>query len=253
MKNIWEKLGNAGQFVLAFFVVLVTSYFLVLKIKLPEVFFFDTETPELKLIDALGIITGYLAQVLTLSLAFLGWLKKDSIRNWFRKNTFENTGEEFNFNTDKAEVVVSAVSSGNTDQIQWMINFLKPKAVALLYTEQSKVKFDELTKKEKEFEGTVFYENNKLIDAFNTKEIKETAKDLLEELVSKFPKDKIIVDLTSGTVPISVGLFQAAEEMQISTTYVIGKGTKEENGKTVTGRLISSDKNSGNPIFINEY
>ncbi|MDW7998587.1 MAG: hypothetical protein RMI30_03945, partial [Thermodesulfovibrio sp.] len=57
-------------------------------------------------------------------------------------------------------------------------------------------------------------------------------------------ESNIFVDTTGGKVPMSIGAFQAAEEMSVSSIYIIGK----DHGK-ITDPMI---KEHGEPIFISQ-
>ena len=75
----------------------------------------------------------------------------------------------------------------------------------------------------------------------------EESKNIVTKFLQRYlerdiSREEIIVDTTGGKVPMSIGIFQAAEEMGISSIYIVGaqKGLIKDPLK----------RNHGHPIFI---
>lgn len=59
------------------------------------------------------------------------------------------------------------------------------------------------------------------------------------------PESEVFVDTTGGTVPMSIGAFQAAEERNLSSIYVIGK----DKGKIKDWKK----RQDGIPVYISDH
>ncbi len=205
--------------------------------------------------DKAGIILGYGLSCFSIALGAIAWFKRRDIRIWAFRKKFENVGEEFDLDKELVDAMVIPVSP-HPDQPEWILRWLKPKHVSFLYTDQSQSVAQKLADEfSKPPYNINFYPNSKDIELGKHKiespdkpEItKSISKLLLNRLLEKdLDRAKIIVDTTGGKVPMSIGAFQAAEELNISSIYVIGRG---KNG------WIEKPKNreDGVPKFMSDH
>ncbi|NIR51601.1 hypothetical protein GWO43_23750 [candidate division KSB1 bacterium] len=130
-----------------------------------------------------------------------------------------------------------------------------PKHVSLVYSEYSREVARELAET---FSGQPF--NIQFFpdaNAMSQNRLKledvdkpEACKALVKEHLRRFAKESIpptltFVDTTGGKVPMSIGAFQAAEEIGVSSIYVVGKenGFIKDPGK----------REHGYPVFISDH
>ena len=152
---------------------------------------------------------------------------------------------------ENVEAAVIPVSP-RKEQPEWILRWLKPKHVSFLYSEKSQKMAKELAD---EFShppfNIEFYPNAKDIELgkymVESADKPELSKGQVQVLINRFldleiPTDKIFIDTTAGTVPMSIGAFQMAEEMGVSSIYVVG----------TQNRFIKDPKkrSHGNPVFI---
>ncbi len=203
--------------------------------------------------DNADIVAGVGLSFFTLCLGLYAWLRKSDIRRWFRGRNFESVGEPFDIPREDFVAAVIPVSKATVQQPIWILNWLQPSFASLVYTRESKQNALALIN-EFEGRGVTFYPN-----AHETKEEKFMLADPDRpneslKIVKKFLQyylrrgisvGNIFVDTTAGKVPTSIGAFQAAEEFEASTFYVVGT----KNGLIKNGRRMSD----GHPVFISRH
>lgn len=209
----------------------------------------------LNLLDRAGIMLGFFLSCLSIVLGPYAWIKRKDIKLWAFRKKFENVGEEFDLTIDQVEAMVIPVSP-RREQPEWILRSLKPRHVSFLYTDQSRSIAQELADEfSNESSNIEFYPNSKDIELGKHKVdspdrpevIKSITKLFLERFLEKgIDRSRIFVDTTAGKVPMSIGAFQAAEELNISSIYIVGKG---KNG------WIDKPKNpeSGDPKFMSDH
>jgi hypothetical protein len=142
------------------------------------------------------------------------------------------------------------------EQPEWILRHLRPEYVGLLYTEMSKEYAFGLTKdfrKHCKFilsQEEVESSEDIITNPDDPTEIKELTRKYIRQFLAKeIPKDKMFIDTTGGKVPMSIGVFQAAEEEGISSVYVIGTVWNPRSGF-----IIEDPKNlqHGKPIFLSD-
>jgi len=239
---------NDIQIVLGLWFILTVIGLTILSVSLPA------DTPRwISVIDALGVITGSITSVFVIVSASYAYWKREEILSSFKNRMgrleFHNTGHPF---AEKVDAVIIPVSNSGTDQPQWIINHLKPRFVALVCSKEScdngRKLLDEYSKhctflntleELDEVRGRI------LEDPKNPEQAKHLAKAFIVEFLRRnVARGKIFVDTTGGMVPMSIGLFQGAEEEGVSSIYVNGSNK---------GRIVDPGKESdGDPIFMSD-
>ncbi len=191
---------------------------------------------------------------ITIAAAVWGVINWRKIASLFSNVRFFKTGHPVEQRIREC-ALLTPVSGGkaNGDQNRWIFNHLQPKYVYLIYTEQSRDAALSLLKEYRD-SGIYFFQSEEAIqrgewmvnDAFDIREVKEKAEEFLEDMTITAGIDKkdIAADVTAGTAVMSLGVFQAAEEMGVSTIYVQGK---EKNNIIKPGKC-----ESGNPRYISQ-
>ena len=201
-------------------------------------------------LDNAGILLGYFLACFSLGVGAVALVRRQDIghrlRQWLRRSRFESVGAQFDGNVTAVVIPVSRV-----EQPEWIIRWLQPKHVAFLYTALPDSKKAVLDIEER-FPQVKFFPNKEMVareefiikDADDPSESKERAHFFLEHFLQLgIPRDEIFVDSTGGKVPMSIGAFQAAEELNVSTIYVVGKDngriTKPDRREHGDARYIS--------------
>ncbi|HQU73026.1 MAG: hypothetical protein KDI06_14010 [Calditrichaeota bacterium] len=206
--------------------------------------------PVLKTLDNAGIVFSYLLTCLSVAGAIYAVFHRYQIRKWLFRQTFENLGDSFDVAPTAIQAIIIPVS--RREQPEWILRWLQPRHVAFLYTEHSKTVTEELTR---EFEEHVEFlhppeaiAKNKdcLQDPYNPEKAYELAKNLIQHFINRgISPGNIFVDTTGGTVPMSVGAFQAAESTGVSSIYIVGKEK---------GFIKNPEKqHHGFPIFLSDH
>jgi len=204
-------------------------------------------------IDVWGIIVGALTSTFVIvSAGYAYWNSENilkSLKNRMARPEFHNTGHPFG---EKVDAVIIPVSNRGTEQPQWIINHLKPRLVALVCSRESCTNGLSLLGR---YGATVGFLNVRhdlenqsghiLANPRDPEEVKHLARVFIAELLMRgIARDRIFVDTTGGMVPMSIGLFQGAEEEGVSSIYINGR---------VDGRIDDPDvEGQGDPIFISD-
>ena len=236
MKILYVFLGIIG-----FFVVALIPWFSLCYI---------SETFIVKL-DQAGILLGYFLSCLSVVIGVYAWIRRKDIKKWFSRSKFQNVGEPFDVPEKNVEAIIIPVSP-HKEQPEWILRWLKPKHVSFLYSAKSQATAEELAN---EFSrppfNIEFYPNAKDIELgkymIENVDKPELSKIQVQMFIARLidmgiAANKIFIDTTAGTVPMSIGAFQMAEEMGISSIYVVG----------TQDRFIKNPKKRahGNPVFI---
>ncbi len=184
-------------------------------------------------IDHAGIAMGWLFTSVSISIAFVAWWKRENIRQWLLNPLHSgysvNLGKKVNNgDVDVLVVMVSSRENGNI-MPEWIIRTLEPKIVELMYTIESKINAEKVYKSiVMDFSETIQVEppsssqENLLTDHRSIKEAYNKVKALIQFYIHEmnFDPNRIAVDTTNGTVPMSLGAFAAAYENRVPTLYV---------------------------------
>ena len=131
--------------------------------------------------------------------------------------------------------------------IPMALNHHRPDFVAFICTSESDSIVEELIS---EFEYDSGHYKKKPVDPINIKEIRDETRILLDWMEEKgLQNDEIAADVTGGMVPMSLGVFSAAEERNIDCQYIKSEYDIEKNRPkegTQNQVLISPQKELAN-------
>jgi hypothetical protein len=231
-------------------------YILLISIATALLFLFlSSSVPKslLTSLDNAGIVLGYSVTSLTAGIGIYAYLKRRYIKQWFRRTEFHSAGQPFDVPAEKVDAVVIPVS--RREQPEWILRFLKPRQVALLYTQVSRETTIDLLQ---DFQTACQFSPNVLgirqgehmiRNPDDPVETKKIAKFFINRFKETFPADRIFVDTTGGKVPMSIGAFQAAEEENVSSIYIVGTVWDSRSGLIVRD---PKERSHGRPIFISD-
>jgi len=205
-------------------------------------------------LDQAGILLGYFLSCLSVALGSFAWLKRKDIKKWMTRKKFASVGAPFDVPEEFVEAMVIPVSP-RREQPEWILRWLKPKHVSFLYTDKSKLVAQKLVDEFSKAPHSIdFYPNAKDIGSgkhmIETPDKPEVSKSQVQYFINRFieksiPVANIFVDTTAGTVPMSIGAFQTAEETGASSIYIVGtKDRKIENPKI---------RAHGDPKFMSDH
>lgn len=166
------------------------------------------------IIDQVGILLGYATVAAGVLGVLVTWFKRDSIRRWFRSNRFPAVGGDF---TALGPVGGCVFCVSQAELPEWVIEQLTLNRVGLVDTPASAAAGDRIQAFVEARGGLCW---RRRIENPNDPECTRVCvSELLEDMVAT-PGQAIMVDVTGGTKPMSIGAFMAAEEAGVSTIYV---------------------------------
>jgi len=193
---------------------------------------------------------GYAASCLALAAAWIGWFYRFELLKEFGKRYFVNTGRPLAVQADRIQAMVIPVS--NAILAEWILFSLRPHSVAFVYTETTRHIALNLATDFSEV-GIRFFPTAANIResefVLSTPDDPRKARELVRLFIDHFlaagiPAGNIFVDTTGGKVPMSIGAFQAAEEANISSTYIVASKGKIENPRS---------PEEGSAIFMSDH
>jgi hypothetical protein len=199
--------------------------------------------PAFQRLDRGATTSGFLLTCLTVALATIGWLGRQDLRRWLRRSHFESVG------APEQQVTAVVIPVSRREQPEWLLHWLKPKFVSFLYTNQTRYIAAELAR---EFSDSIdFFPNAQQISdgicQLNNVDDPNESKHLVTEFLQQFlnnniSREQMFVDTTGGKVAMSIGAFQAAEVMDVSSIYIVG---------TMDGLIKNpKEQNHGRPVFM---
>ena len=220
-KKFWHQLlKNARRYpiltvITIFFIIGASNLFLMLYISSNDDTWFE-------LLDNSGIVIGWISFISAWAFTIRYWmLRKEAETN------FRNVGEELEPVREAFDA--SLILASRNCQPEWHLRHIQPKRVEFIWTSTVEEQVNNLLEI---FPNITCIEsrNEPLSNeqTYDIKEIKEQCKSFLKHLIIDYPKERICVDLTAGTSIMTIAAFQAAEEMGITSIYLLGNTKKNQ-------------------------
>lgn len=92
----------------------------------------------------------------------------------------------------------------------------------------------------------------RLSDAFDLNVVKAHCRALLSELLARFPAAQVCVDVTGGTATMSVGAFQVAEELGVTSLYLMGVRRGDRGGPEIRPEHVS-ERGEGRVVIVPDH
>ena len=168
-----------------------------------------------QLLDQIGILWANLAMMATLIGGPLAWLRRDRIRRWLRRNRFPEVGQAV---AEGARWPAWVFTVSRAAVPRWLIEQQRPRAVALVATDQSwqtALELAALTRAQ----GAEVLGPQRLDDPDDPADVRDEVARLIGKL-RRQGHERIAVDVTGGKTTMSLGAFMAAEEAACDTLYV---------------------------------
>jgi CRISPR-associated protein (Cas_Cas02710) len=165
-------------------------------------------------LDRYGIIVGDLLMTFTFLATIYGFICRNKLRNWFKRNQFPSIGGQLEHSHWQG--IIFTVSRKEVPL--WVIKQINPRAIGLLSSESSRNAAQEIRVFAQQM-GTLIIEEEVINDPDDPAEVNRKAKKIMHELKDK-GLDEMAMDITGGKTPMSLGAFMAAEEMGVDSIYV---------------------------------
>ncbi len=235
---------------------LITGSMLVLVVTLSWTFGGWLSEAWIRSFDNAGILLGYVVSCISVALGAVALIRRREIRRWLFGRRFPGAGAPVIPMQDQVRAIVIPVS--RREQPEWILRHLRPEQVSLLYTRKTK---EVAVRLAREFGGTVTFEPDAAAiergdDVLEHPDDPQASRALVQSFLRRFeahgvPRAKTFVDTTGGKVPMSIGAFQAAEELGVSSIYVVGKAKDLARGEE--GLLLDpEDPSQGDPRYMSD-
>ena len=165
-------------------------------------------------LDRYGIIVGDLLMTFTFLATIYGFICRNKLRNWFKRNQFPSIGGQLEHSHWQG--IIFTVSRKEVPL--WVIKQINPMAIGLLSSESSRNAAQDIRVFAQQM-GTLIIEEEVINDPDDPAEVNRKAKKIMHELKDK-GLDEMAMDITGGKTPMSLGAFMAAEEMGVDSIYV---------------------------------
>ena len=167
-------------------------------------------------LDRYGIVVGDALMTITIVMAIVGFLRRESIRGWFMRNRFPDVGGELVGQREQLDAIVFVVSK--KDVPLWVMQQRKPEHVGCVATEGSRQNTRELESEARKL-GLSVHDHILIDDADDPATTRHAVMEMINRLRDA-GANEIAVDVTGGKTPMSLGAFMAAEELAVRTIYV---------------------------------
>ncbi len=167
------------------------------------------------LLDRYGIVLGDSMLTLSVLAAIIGFFRRNDLKRWLRRNSFGRIGTP---TPPDLELDALLLPVSKADIPNWIIDTQRPRYLALIATPQS---LDAARQIEEHAyrQGAVSVTIATLMDTDDAKACRDLATSLLRQLQDAGAQ-RLGADTTGGKVPMSLGVFMAAEEAGVATLYV---------------------------------
>ncbi len=193
--------------------------------------------------DHSGTLLGWFSLMSGWAFAIMYWIQIKEINN----NSFKIGKSEPASNAFDASLILASRNC----QSEWHLRHIKPKRVEFIWTPMLTSQVDYLLDHFRQIECVESREKSLNHEqTYEIKEIKQKCKSLLQHLIIDYPKEKICVDLTAGTSIMTIAAFQAAEEMGITSIYLLGN-TKKNNIYIIDEKKID-DPNEATMVIVSD-
>jgi len=189
---------------------------------------------------------GGFAVMLAYALALLAWAhRKEAAISFF------GAGREVD--EIKKAFDVSLILVSRHSQTEWHLRHIQPERVELLWTPMVEESTASLLERFPDIQCLDTRHrslNNE--DAYDISTVKKYCISLLMGILNHYPKEKVCVDLTAGTAIMTLAAFQAAEEMGVTSIYLLGKTPTDNRGYIIDDQKVD-DPNEAKVVIVSDH
>lgn len=176
-------------------------------------------------IDRAGAYLGFFSVAAAWAIAANLWLKKKDAALNFRHAGAKIEEVERAFDA-------SVILASKFVQPEWHIRHIRPECVEFVWTSYNEEKTKGLldTFNVVCAHGPGRHDEWQLADPYDMKAVKDLTRKLISSLIARgYRRERICVDLTSGTGVMTIGAFQAAEMMGVTSIFLAGNSRRNGN------------------------
>jgi hypothetical protein len=165
--------------------------------------------------------------------------------------SFRHAGEE---GKDLSFDAALICGSNNQELTEWHLYHLKHERVEILWTDYTRRSMQHLLSRYvvQSLHGPGCVAEEPLTDPFDLGAIKRLCELLLKEILARYPAERVCVDVTGGTVLMSIAAFQAAEELGVTSLYLLGTHIPAQ-GKALIRKDHVHERSEGKVIMLSDH
>jgi hypothetical protein len=239
MFSIWHWLFKKARIypVLTGLLVAIILIILTLFIGYLVVSYEESLSVFLEAIEKSSNVIGWIALISAYTFAFLAWAhRKEAAISFY--------GAGIKVSKVKGAFDASLILASRNCQTEWHLRHIQPKRIELVWTPMVKESTQALLKRFKDIPVEWLDTRERHLEnsqTYDIQEIKRHCLYLLTGILTKYPKEKVCVDLTAGTALMTIAAFQAAEELGITSIYLVGN-TLTERGYIIDDNKVDDPK-----------
>ena len=185
-------------------------------------------------------VIGWVALMGAYALALLAWAHRKEAAI-----SFYGAGSEVDKLKDAFDA--SLILASRHSQTEWHLRHIQPKRVELVWTPMVEEQTQALLKRFEDIPEPIEWLDTRKRhlsneDTYDILTVKRYCISLLNGMLNKYPKEKLCVDLTAGTALMTVAAFQAAEEMGVTSIYLVGNTQTTDRGCIIDDDKVHDSK-----------
>jgi len=192
-----------------------------------------------------SLLMGWLSIMAAWALALLAWAHRKEAAT-----AFLGTGKEVKEAKEAFDASLILVS--RNCQTEWHLRHIQPKRIEFVWTPLVKDQTNTLLDKFQNiecFESRHHSLNNE--QAYDIMATKQHCLFLLRGLLDQHKRENVCVDLTAGTAIMTIAAFQAAEEMGVTSIYLLGQSATKFQARIIDDKKVD-DPNEAKVIMLSD-
>lgn len=199
-------------------------------------------------IDRAGAYLSFISLAAAWAIAANLWLKKkDAVLN------FRHAGSKIE--KIQSAFDASVILASKFSQPEWHLRHIQPECVEFVWTAYNESETKALLEAHGVScaHGPGRHDEWRLMDPYEMKEVKELTERLILSLLARgYSRDRICVDVTSGTGVMSIAAFQAAESLGVTTIFLVGN-SKNGNGNPIIDRKRVNRPDEAEVVLLSDH
>ncbi|MEN8218350.1 MAG: hypothetical protein ABFS56_18670 [Pseudomonadota bacterium] len=197
-------------------------------------------------IEKASNVIGWFAVMAAYALALLAWAhRKEAAISFF------GTGQEVDKIKNAFDASLILVSRHS--QTEWHLRHIQPERVELVWTPMVMEQTESLLKRLPQIQCLDSrHRSLSNEEAYDISGVKRHCIGLLMGILNKYDKDQVCVDLTAGTAIMTLAAFQAAEELGVTSIYLIGKTPTNGRGYVIDDKKVH-EPNEAKVVIVSDH
>lgn len=197
--------------------------------------FIEWEDSLVRWLDNAFIVLTSISLAIAWSLALILYAKR-----WDAAHSFRHAGERVECPRFKAALILASQQKA---LIEWHLRHIPHERVEFVWTDFTAPTAADVLN---QFPGITCVhgpgqsDEKRLEDPFELAAVKRHCRLLLKELLVHYPPEQICVDITGGTAIMSLATFQAAEELRVTSLYLLGTNWDDKGKLSIRAAHVDS-------------